>query len=434
MRILLLNQNWFADEWRKAGHTVISCGRYPYLDVHIPDKVFHIQDVLTDYFSGFEPDRIVIYDDSSPITFAGLDDLEVPLFFYSVDTHHHFEMHRELRAAVDGMVVAQADYLDYMTATGESVGWMPLWASVEYGSEQHSKEFDACFVGTLNPILNPRRVEFLKRLQSCAPITVTSGIFADIFPKSHIILNQTVKQDLNFRVFEAMISGSLVLTERINNRLFDLFREGEHLVTYTPDDHLDAAEKIAFYRSQPKEARRIGEAGRAEILRAHLPRHRAAQLLDEVEKVTYQRERQRHIGMMTNHVYLSKVLRAEPRRLSQVRALAAAMIALDRALQSEESITLGQASLAAVGCLEYDSILVSKAGSILLARAAEAWHQYPFLQVVRIWTLLQQGETEEARRHAERVFPEQSEEMCNRAAEITGMVINAYGGSPATVP
>lgn len=432
MKILLLNQHWFANEWREAGHTVISCGRYPYLDVHIPGNVFHIDDILLSCLKGFEPDRIVIFDDSHPLSISGLNEVEVPLFFYSVDTQHHFERHRDLRGAVDGMVTAQADYLDYLRATGEHVGWMPLWSSMEYGNSPQHKEMDACFVGTLNPTLNPRRVDFFNRLQSCAPITVTTGAFWELFPKSHIVVNQTVKQDLNFRVFEAMMSGSLLLTERINNGLFDLFKEGEHLVTYTADDHSDAAEKIAFYRAHPEECRRIGEAGRAEIVRAHLPRHRAEELGKELELLTYSPGRQRNVGMMTNHIALSKALRSKSSRLSQIRSLAAAGAALERAIKAEESITLSQASLAAVGCLEYDAIVGSTDGSKLLERAAEAWHQYPFLHLVRIWSLVQQGDPEEARRYAERSFCEQGDDMYNRAGEVTGMVIHGFGGGPAT--
>lgn len=433
MRILLLNQNWFASEWREAGHTVVSCGRHPHLDICIPPDVFHIDDILRNNLNRFEPDRIVIYDDSFPVSIGGLDDLEVPLLFYSVDTHHHFEQHRDFRGAVDGMLTAQADYLEYLQAAGAQVGWMPLWASVEYGHEHRDKELDACFVGTLNPRLNPRRVDFFKRLESCAPITVTSGAFTDLFPKSHIVLNQTVKQDLNFRVFEAMMSGSLLLTERSGNRLLDLFSDGEHLVTYIPDDHLDAAEKIAFYRAHPNEARRIGEAGRAEILRAHLPHHRAAELGDILDAMTYQKGNQRHISMMTNHLTLSKSLRAGTYRSGQGRALAAAVTALEKAIESGESVTLSQASLAALGCLEYDALLQTRVGSRLLEQAAEAWCEFPFLHAVHIWTLLRQGETDRARAYADQAFCGQGDDVYNRAGEITKMVITAYAGPAATL-
>jgi len=427
MNLLLINQYWFASEWREAGHKVLSIGRYPYLDVEIPLGVSNINEILSEYCGGFQPDRIVIFDDSSPLTIFGLDELDIPQFFYSVDTHHHYERHREFIGAVDEVWTAQSDYIEYLEGLGGKVGWMPLWASVQYDGSTH-KEIDACFVGTLNPLLNPKRVEFFNRLKSRSPITVTTGSFQTIFPTARMIVNQTVKQDLNFRVFEAMMSGSLLLTERIGNGLFQLFSDSVHLVTYAPDDDIEAADKIAYYVDHKEEARQIGEAGREEIIRAHLPHHRAQTLLSAISSLTRNRTGNRHLSMMSNHIFLAIGRRELSSTVLRLEALAAGAIALERAMLSGENITLPQATLAAIGCLEYDALQGSTIGYRLLSKAAEVWRDCPILQLVHIWQLSRAGHTQDALRFAESTFGGKTEDVCAQACEVTDMILQMYGG------
>lgn len=428
MNVLLINQHWFAKEWREDGHRVVSIGRYPYLDVDVPYGISHINHILEYYLPDFSPDVVVIFDDSTPLSIFGLDELKLPILFYSVDTHHHFVRHRELSQAVDKTLIAQSDFLPFFGEKDNQVEWLPLWASVEYEGSLE-KEMDACFVGTLNPTLNPRRVDFFNRLQSCAPVTVTTGSFQNIFPKSHIVINQTVKGDLNFRVFEAMMSGSLLLTESTGNGLRELFKEGEVLVTYTPDDHMDAAEKIAYFLAHKDRARSIGEAGRAEILRAHLPRHRADLVGNMLSTLRFQGGRHRHLGMMTNHVHLALSRRALPHAALRIEALAAAGLALEQAIAAGEQITHTQATLAVVGCLEYDVLQHSSAGARLIDRAVEAWPGSPVLGLVRIWRLMQEGREGEARGYATSTFIGEADQICFQAQQLKALITEMYGES-----
>src|SRR5207244_12261619 len=59
---------------------------------------------------------------------------------------------------------------------------------------------------------------------------------ARLFASAKIVLNESIFGDLNFRTFEAMACGALLLTERIDNGLVDLFVPGEELAVYGPDD------------------------------------------------------------------------------------------------------------------------------------------------------------------------------------------------------
>jgi hypothetical protein len=78
MRILLINQTWFASELRALGHEVLTCGMRPHLEYQIPLPLVTINDLLTQLPNGFRPDRIVWLDNSAPNAVLGLEDCEIP--------------------------------------------------------------------------------------------------------------------------------------------------------------------------------------------------------------------------------------------------------------------------------------------------------------------------------------------------------------------
>lgn len=109
------------------------------------------------------------------------------------------------------------------------------------------------------PDLNPERGAFFDELRTKVPVHVTQGQYWTIFPQSEIVINQTVKRDVNFRVFEAMMCGTLPVDGRIENGC-ELFRDGEHLVTYEKNNTSDAADKIRYYLRSPRRSATIAAA------------------------------------------------------------------------------------------------------------------------------------------------------------------------------
>lgn len=125
---------------------------------------------------------------------------------------------------------------------------------------------------------------FFDVLAQMTNIHLDMGEYWEIFsPHAEIVVNQTVKRDLNFRVFEAMMCGSLLLTEASGNGLSEIFRDGEHLVLYEKDNVEDCAQKITELLSDLPRTHRIANKGREEILRKHLPHHCAEQVLSVLQ-------------------------------------------------------------------------------------------------------------------------------------------------------
>jgi len=303
---LLLNQDWFAAEWRAQGHTVISAGIGVHLDYKIPYPLVHWEVICQMIPGGFIPDLIVVHDNSSPLLVVGLETAPMLTAFYSVDTQHHAAYHKLLAGAFDLNFVAQKDFATGYTELGEPWSWLPLWAS-RFVEASPDKSYGAVFVGTLDAKLNPDRVNFFDSLQAKRPITIKRGEFWKIFPHADVVINQTVKGDLNFRVFEALMCGACLLTERGGNGLEELFIPEQHLAVYTRGDVNEAAAKIDELLSDLDRTRKIAHAGRAEVLAHHLAQHRADFVMSEVLKLQgKKRDRKRaFFGMASNHAILS---------------------------------------------------------------------------------------------------------------------------------
>lgn len=419
MQILILNQDWFADIWRSQGHRVVTAGIGSHLDVVIPPLI-HVDKIIESQ-EDFSPDRIVVFDNSMPITVLGLDDGSIPTLFYSVDTHHHYELHIWLSDAFDETWVAQRDYLSIFYNEGRVAKWLPLWASKQM-TPTTEKEYGASFVGSLNPDLNPDRVKFFEELQEICPVNVTRGDFDKIFTKSEIVINQTVKGDLNFRVFEAMMSGAMLLTERSENGLTDLFTDRKHCVLYTKGDTKEAAHLINYYLNNRDECRDIARAGHEEILRAHLPIHRANVVMESLKNLTCKSKEKKFLGMMVNFLKLGKLI--EKKNVgdpiipfSHALACAERFLDCDRMLSEREGLYLLEATT------RYDIATMDSRGARLLLKAADMFPSLKTLRLAQVRILLNFGHLEAAKAVADILSPEDADKAYEQAEWLISEVL-----------
>lgn len=96
------------------------------------------------------------------------------------------------------------------------------------------------------------------------------------FSMSRMVINDSIKNDLNMRTFEVMATGTPLITEE-NGPLLGLFTKGVHLLTYkTIDGAVDCAK---YLLKNPEMMNEIGKAGLREILEKHTYRHRVLEVL-----------------------------------------------------------------------------------------------------------------------------------------------------------
>jgi spore maturation protein CgeB len=81
------------------------------------------------------------------------------------------------------------------------------------------------------------------------------------------------------RVFEAMASGSMLLTNWIPT-IEELFEDGKHLVLYrTPGEMI---EKARYYIDHHDEREKIAAAGYHEVIAKHTFKHRVDKILEAI--------------------------------------------------------------------------------------------------------------------------------------------------------
>jgi hypothetical protein len=422
MKILILNQDWFAEELRSFGHDIITCGMGAQCEHRLVHPCHHIRDIISSLPRSFKPDAIIWHDDSAPVFYLGLQEIDIPVIFYSVDTHHHWELHSRLASSFDHILVAQKDYLHLFAPSGTPTTWMPLWAPriVEPSIE---KTMPLAFVGTMDVRLNKKRVEFFNALKDLVPISIQQGNYWEVFPYSQIVINQTVSKDLNFRVFESMMCGALCLTEHTNNGLLELFKDGVHLTTYPAGDACAAADAARDLLANSSKLQSIAEAGRSEVVAHHTASARASKLHDILKTISkIPRRSSRHLGMLVNHSVAGEMLQ----RRNPTLCLLPLQAAIDCAIASiRDGYNPSNFEAAHIirTYLTWDRLTGESLGAKLLVKHAEALPTNYILALARIRTLSKLGEQVEAERVAATISPDAVPQIFSVAEHAIKMIL-----------
>lgn len=231
-----------------------------------------------------EPDLILFIDPGFQFFPRGLEKMKCPTAIYLIDVHCH-TYYRELMAPFfDFIFVAQHDYVSHFQQLGHvNVTWLPLACDPDIHSLARRKEiWDVGFVGNLN---SANRVRRLKRVASQFKVNDYLRFYhkeeiGKVYSQSKIVLNSSVNGDLNMRVFEAMASGALLITDKIKNGQQELFKDRQHLVEYTDDSSL--IEAIEYYLAHDEERRQIAQAGKHSVLSQHTYWHRCQTILSTI--------------------------------------------------------------------------------------------------------------------------------------------------------
>lgn len=279
MNLLILGRDYFSLANEPALSTVVITQPNA-----LQDPPLTLLSLIQLHCPTFVPDIALYTDESKLPTIAGLEEVEIPLFGYFIDSHIHYGWHREFAGIFDHVFVAQKDCCDSINRHTANCSWLPLFASPEPG-EGEELLHEVSFVGTLDKSLNPERVRFIEALGRLVPLTVHSGAFSRIFRQSKIVLNQSVKTDINFRVFEALASGSLLLTDNVGNGMDMLLEEGKHFVSYRKNDPQDAARQIRYYLEHEEERRSIASAGHGVLLAHHSTGIRRHQIMNAISSL-----------------------------------------------------------------------------------------------------------------------------------------------------
>ena len=244
-----------------------------------------LPDFVRKLFDKHQPDIIFQDDDSSPLLHAGLEDLPVPKIWYAIDSHLH-NWHKHFSAIFDFVFYAQKNRAVEFEHFQKNSAWLPLCMTISGTkwvpwSDRHR---DSVFVGTLDEKINPARVALLKKVQELGvSVEIIRQHYLEIYPYAKIVINQSARNDLNFRFFEAGGCGALLITDEIGQSDAGILTPGEDFLLYKGAE--DLAEKIKWVLAHPEIAEAMGRRAFDKIQSGHLASHRAQTILEKLTQM-----------------------------------------------------------------------------------------------------------------------------------------------------
>lgn len=267
-------------------------------DHDIPYVTSDLKEVLKKLPSGWNPDIFLWVETGIEYLLEGIESLPCLSACYLIDNHLNLEKHIDIAKRFDIVFIAQKEYLVHFKNNGmKNIFWLPLACDAEiHGKKGNEKLYDIGFVGSLN---NPKRIEILNKLGEKFNVYYERCFLekmAEVFSQSRIVFNSSARNDLNMRVFEALCSGSLLLTDEAKGSgLTELFQDRKHLVIYRDEKELF---KLAdYYLKHDEERVRIAEAGMREVLSKHTYGHRVEEMLEIIKGLKIKKKEVKlHIG------------------------------------------------------------------------------------------------------------------------------------------
>lgn len=297
-----------------------------------------------DINTSFTPDMAILLENTPPCDHPdlylwvesikgyypkNLNALKCPKACYLIDTHYHLMDSLEMAKLFDYVFIAQLIDLEAFRAVHPRVYWLPLACDPDiHGRHDVPKIYDVGFVGGMNP----RRQQILDFLAQHVSVHREKSFWRDMartFSTSRIVLNHASFDDLNMRFFEALASGSLLLSNHTTGSGQDiLFKDGKEYACYNYENLLEV---VRHYLADENLREHIADQGRQRVLAAHTYRHRMDDLLNVLlhgKSDTFSPEELRQLSCRTDeHSFLHT---ASQRGRNQERILTVRNIITDR--------------------------------------------------------------------------------------------------------
>lgn len=239
-----------------------------------------IQELLDDHRNA----DLFLYIEPLGLIPRGLESSPIPTACVLCDVHRNLKSRQVLAQLFDHVFLYHRNYVGkFCDHPPGDVHWLPYACDTEVFRDLGlPRDFDVAFIGQLFDRRSERRrvIEALTRqyhineqryyLQNEIP---------QVYSRAKIVVNIPALDDLNFRFFEALSCGALLLTKRLANGQEELFKEDIHYVAFGSEQEL--FDKVELYLRNDEERNKIALAGHEEVLRHHSLARRLETLLDK---------------------------------------------------------------------------------------------------------------------------------------------------------
>jgi hypothetical protein len=238
-------------------------------------------------------DALLFVDPAGPFWPAGIEDIGCPTAAYLIDTHQDLGLRLAFAPFFDHIFVAQRDDVAAVRERGyPEAAWLPLAAEPRFaGDPLAARPLDVAFVGQPG-LPGSLRHEVLRAIASAFNANdvrqrYTPTEMADLYGRAKIVVNASLRGDVNMRVFEATVAGALLVTDRVSNGLDQILTENDQYVGYD-----SAAEAVATIRRclDDDDTRvRVAASAQRHVLAHHTYMHRWISIRDRLISAGEQR-------------------------------------------------------------------------------------------------------------------------------------------------
>jgi glycosyltransferase involved in cell wall biosynthesis/GT2 family glycosyltransferase/tetratricopeptide (TPR) repeat protein/2-polyprenyl-3-methyl-5-hydroxy-6-metoxy-1,4-benzoquinol methylase len=257
-------------------------------DLPMPWGRVRAADIKARLPAGWEPDLLLWIDAGADFLLEDPQDFDCPAVCLMGDTHSDIGWRLEYAKRFEHVfLMFVRQHLEVFRQSGcPRVDWLPAACEPKlFDLPPIGKAYDIVFAGQTLPQWHGERVRLLQRLEQAGfDLRVESKILEEmalLYARGRMVFNRSLNADLNMRVFEALASGSMLLTDRLppESGLEELFVDGRDLVLY---DDGDLEDKARYYLEHEAERQAIAASGRKLVLERHTYGHRADTLLEAV--------------------------------------------------------------------------------------------------------------------------------------------------------
>ena len=256
---------------RQQGHEVLS--------LNLDGGIFHLPALLDRH--GFIPDLVLQQERLGPRAFfSGLDELPCPTVFWAIDSHLNLFWQRWYCLLFDAVLTPHVSLFEALPPQPRPPHLARFaWPGSHRAFKPHAERTNA--LGLCARIDGHRPVRgWMTELLAPLGLRPRDGLsyaaMMDLYDDSRAVPNESIANEVNFRLMEAASAGCLVLTPDVGGDQNALLEPGTECLVYR--DGLELFEFAAWAAARPDRTENLGRAAMRRIQAEHLPEHRAALL------------------------------------------------------------------------------------------------------------------------------------------------------------
>lgn len=251
---------------------------------------------------GFTPDIVIQQERLGPrVLLRGLETLDCPKVFWSIDTHLNAFWQEEYARLFDLALSTQKHWAEALRHRGlPRTDWLPWYGYRLPWTPWKDRSRRISFVGRVTEHRPSRQrfVAFLHGRFGLRPVQdVDFQEMLGIYRQTWLAPNEAIFGEINFRLFEAASCGCLVLNQAGIPGLGEILEPEREVVLFS--HVLELGERVSRCLNAPAAAERMAKAAWARVQEAHLAVHRARTLLGMAQGAGASGRSQGHSGDRT---------------------------------------------------------------------------------------------------------------------------------------